>query len=90
MKNITYIKSCAILLHQESIILPQSGWPTFKIHQPPLMVQNIHIYTFNLWFETRRKVLKVAKIKDAKYGCKDEVSHTCVLRAVDPVLLLGF
>ena len=22
--------------------------------------------------ETRRKVLKVAKIKDANYGCKDE------------------
>ena len=51
MKDFSYIKSCAILLHQESIILPQSGWPTFKIHQPPLMVQNIHIYTFNLWFE---------------------------------------
>ena len=39
---------------------------------------------------TRRKVLKVAKIKDANYGCKDEgnddgVSHQLVISQCDVV-----
>ena len=29
------------------------------------------------FIETRRKVLKVAKIKDAKYGCKYEGNDDC-------------
>ena len=45
-----------------------------------LLGKNMVIYYFYTFFtlfiefkkETRRKVLKVAKIKDANYGCKDE------------------
>ena len=41
---------------------------------------------------TRRKVLKVAKIKDANYGCKDEgnddgVSHQSVVRVMVYVMV---
>ena len=31
-----------------------------------------YLFFSGIPFETRKKVLKVAKIKDANYGCKDE------------------
>ena len=43
--------------------------PTTEQDRCSLDLENGHLQRSCL--ETRRKVLKVAKIKDAKYGCKD-------------------
>ena len=40
-------------------------------------------------FTTRRKVLKVAKIKDANYGCKDEGNESVSQLSINQPVVRG-
>ena len=44
-----------------------------------MCVSNLEKYSDNSYVckKTRQKVLKVAKMKDANYGCKDEGNEVC-------------
>ena len=43
-----------------------------RVHNKNIFLGFKHLAPFTILNKTRRKVLKVAKMKDANYGCKDE------------------